>query len=70
MPGSSSSEVEVIGGYEVAFAFLKEYVRRGRCDGAPRGAAAYCGEESIQSFASGAVYVWAAGRVHVLCDTV
>lgn len=64
------AEVEAIDGVPVAFAFLKEYRRRGRSDGRPRGPAAYCGDDCVQGFESGAVYVWAGGRVHVLNDAV
>lgn len=67
---ASNPDVEEIAGQQVAYAFLKEYRRRGRSDGAPRGPAAYCGDECLQSFESDAVYIWAGSRVHVLNDTV
>lgn len=61
---------EEIGGHTIAFAFLKEYNRRGRVDGDPNGKAAYCGDNCIQSFKSGAVFVWAGGHIHILEETV
>lgn len=64
------SEVEIVDGYPIAWGFLKEYRRRGRHDGAPLGPEAHCGPCAIQAFASGAVYVWDGGHVHVLCDRV
>lgn len=67
---NQGQDVEIIGDFPVAFAFLKQYRRRGGHDGLPLGPAAYCGQDCIQAFESGAVYVWISGRVHVLCDIV
>lgn len=69
-PPDPTPDIEEVGGIPIAFAFLKEYRRRGRFDGRPLGPAAYCGQDCVQSFESGAVYVWSGGRVHVLNDAV